>query len=548
MKKPALVILAAGMGSRYGGLKQMDPMDPMGHAIIDYSIYDAKRAGFGKVVFVIKKAIEKDFKETVGARVPEGMEVCYAYQEVDALPEGYNVPEGRVKPWGTAHAVLCAKPFINEPFAVINADDYYGVDGYKVMADFLTSHEEKDGKAPFAMVGYHLGNTVTENGYVSRGVCEVDDNHQLLSITERTHIEKREDHAEFTEDDGATWTSLPFDTLVSMNFFGFQPMIMDELEKGFPAFLDQAIKENPLKGEYFIPSVASDLLHEGKASLEVLVSKDQWYGVTYPEDKQSVIDALAALRENGTYKILKRIIDGDLKTVMNSSKEEAAKLKCSPHVGINEFYTDNREGGDEPTFISTKINDGGFISLIKELPEDESSRAMFDVDFFAKGTRMIEADEENDRPAKLIVSGAVFNYSGALLPVEFSVLDPAAINYFENCDISNSNPLFTRIKGKQISSVVKTKKEEQGAFGEPIVKEFTSMRKDWIITWAAAEPYEFPSEDFGVEDIQKAMQDRELHLAELKQRYLDRKEAKKNGANAFQSTPTASPAPGGFNF
>lgn len=165
MKKPALVILAAGMGSRYGGLKQMDPMDPMGHAIIDYSIYDAKRAGFGKVVFVIKKAIEKDFKETVGARVPEGMEVCYAYQEVDALPEGYNVPEGRVKPWGTAHAVLCAKPFINEPFAVINADDYYGVDGYKVMADFLTSHEEKDGKAPFAMVGYHLGNTVTENGY-----------------------------------------------------------------------------------------------------------------------------------------------------------------------------------------------------------------------------------------------------------------------------------------------------------------------------------------------------------------------------------------------
>ena len=279
MKKPALVILAAGMGSRYGGLKQMDPMDPMGHAIIDYSIYDAKRAGFGKVVFVIKKAIEKDFKETIGARVPEGMEVCYAYQEVDALPKGYN-----------------------EPFAVINADDYYGVDGYKVMADFLTSHEEEDGKAPFAMVGYHLGNTVTENGYVSRGVCEVDDNHQLVSITERTHIEKREDHAEFTEDDGVTWTSLPFDTLVSMNFFGFQPMIMDELEKGFPAFLDKVIKENPLKGEYFIPSVASDLLHSGKASLEVLVSKDQWYGVTYPEDKQSVIDALAKLRDDGVYK------------------------------------------------------------------------------------------------------------------------------------------------------------------------------------------------------------------------------------------------------
>ena len=302
MKKPVLVIMAAGMGSRYGGLKQIDPVDQEGHIIMDFSIFDAKRAGFEKVVFIIKKENEADFKEAVGKRIEKIMDVAYVFQDLNNLPEGYEVPEGRVKPWGTAHAVLCAKPFINEPFAVINADDYYGVDGYKVMADFLTSHEEEDGKAPFAMVGYHLGNTVTENGYVSRGVCEVDDNHQLVSITERTHIEKREDHAEFTEDDGATWTSLPFNTLVSMNFFGFQPMIMDELEKGFPAFLDKAIKENPLKGEYFIPSVASDLLHSGKASLEVLVSKDQWYGVTYPEDKQSVIDALAKLRDDGVYK------------------------------------------------------------------------------------------------------------------------------------------------------------------------------------------------------------------------------------------------------
>lgn len=300
MNKPALVILAAGMGSRYGGLKQMDPMDPQGHAIIDYSIYDAKRAGFGKIVFIIKKEIEKDFKETIGKRVPEGLEVCYAYQEVNALPEGYSLPEGRVKPWGTAHAVLCAKPFIQEPFAVINADDYYGVHGFQIMADFLTSHEEQD-PAPFAMVGYHLGNTVTDNGYVSRGICEVDDNHQLISITERTHIEKREDHAEFTEDDGATWTPLPFDQLVSMNFFGFQPMIMDELETGFPAFLDQALAENPLKGEYFIPSVASDLLGKGKATMEVLVSKDQWYGVTYPEDKENVMNALQSLKDQGVY-------------------------------------------------------------------------------------------------------------------------------------------------------------------------------------------------------------------------------------------------------
>ena len=301
-KKPVLVVMAAGMGSRYGGLKQIDPVDEYGNIIMDFSIYDAVEAGFEKVVFIIKKAIEKEFMEHIGKRMEKHVQVEYVFQELDKIPAGFQIPKDRVKPWGTGHAILCCKDVVDGPFAVVNADDYYGVDGYKVMADFLTSHEEKDGKAPFAMVGYHLGNTVTENGYVSRGVCEVDDNHQLLSITERTHIEKREDHAEFTEDDGATWASLPFDTLVSMNFFGFQPMIMDELEKGFPAFLDQAIKENPLKGEYFIPSVASDLLHDGKASLEVLVSKDQWYGVTYPEDKQSVIDALAALRENGTYK------------------------------------------------------------------------------------------------------------------------------------------------------------------------------------------------------------------------------------------------------
>ena len=300
MKKPALVILAAGMGSRYGGLKQMDPMDPMGHAIIDYSIYDAKRAGFGKVVFVIKKAIEKDFKETVGRRVPDDMEVFYAFQEVDSLPDGFILPEGRIKPWGTAHAVLCAKPFINEPFAVINADDYYGVHGFQVMADFLTKPIVGE-KAPFAMVGYHLGNTVTENGSVSRGICEVDQDHQLISITERTHIEKKGDHAEFTEDDGVSWESLPFETLVSMNFFGFQPMIMDELEKGFPEFLKTSLSVNPLKCEYFIPSAASDLLNQGKATMEVLVSKDQWYGVTYPEDKQSVIDALTQFRADGVY-------------------------------------------------------------------------------------------------------------------------------------------------------------------------------------------------------------------------------------------------------
>lgn len=300
MKKPALVILAAGMGSRYGGLKQMDPMDPMGHAIIDYSIYDAKRAGFGKVIFVIKKSIEKDFRETVGSRVPDDLEICYAFQEIDSLPDGFVLPEGRIKPWGTAHAVLCAKPFIQEPFAVINADDYYGVHAFQTMADFLTK-PSADHPAAFAMVGYHLGNTVTENGSVSRGICEIDDKQQLISITERTHIEKRRDHAEYTEDNGASWHTLSFETLVSMNFFGFQPMIMDALEAGFPEFLRTSLPENPLKCEYFIPSAASDLVHQGKAAMKVLISKDQWYGVTYPEDKQNVMNALAQFRLDGVY-------------------------------------------------------------------------------------------------------------------------------------------------------------------------------------------------------------------------------------------------------
>ena len=300
MKKPALVILAAGMGSRYGGLKQMDPMDDMGHAIIDYSIYDAARAGFGKVVFVIKHTIEKDFKETIGSRIPEGLEVCYAFQEVDALPEGYSVPEGRVKPWGTAHAVLCAAPYIDEPFAVINADDYYGIDAFKVMADFLMSEHEGD-KEALAMVGYHLGNTVTDNGYVSRGICEVTDDNKLVSITEQTHIEKRGDHAEYTEDDGKTWVAVSYDTLVSMNFFGFQPSVMDAIAEGFPGFLDDAIANNPLKAEYYIPTIATNQLASGKATMDVLVSKDQWYGVTYPEDKPDVMAALKAIREAGKY-------------------------------------------------------------------------------------------------------------------------------------------------------------------------------------------------------------------------------------------------------
>ena len=300
MKKPALVILAAGMGSRYGGLKQMDPMDPMGHAIIDYSIYDAKRAGFGKVVFVIKKAIEKDFKETIGARVPEGMEVCYAYQEVDALPKGYNVPEGRVKPWGTAHAVLCAKPFINEPFAVINADDYYGVEAFKLIYDYLSTHADDD-KYRYTMVGYHLANTVTDNGYVSRGVCETNENGELISVTERTRIEKYNGGVAYTEDDGNTWVQVPDDTTVSMNMWGFTKSILEEIKAGFPAFLDKGLQENPMKCEYFLPTVVSNLLAEDKATVSVLKSADKWYGVTYKEDKPVVVAAIQRMKDEGLY-------------------------------------------------------------------------------------------------------------------------------------------------------------------------------------------------------------------------------------------------------
>jgi dTDP-glucose pyrophosphorylase len=300
MNEPTLVILAAGMGSRYGGLKQMDPMDEYGNAIIDYSVYDAKRAGFKKVVFLIKEQIADVFKEQIGKRIEPHIEVSYAYQELDKLPEGYSVPEGREKPWGTAHAIYCCKDAVDGPFAVINADDYYGVDAYKVMYDYLTK-DHGDDKYHYAMVGYHLENTVTENGHVSRGICVTDEHEYLKSITERTHIEKREHTAVYTEDDGQTWTPLAYDSLVSMNFFGFQHNLFEEISNGFPAFLNDALVNNPLKGEYFIPSVVSNLIDCGKADVKVLNSTAKWYGVTYKEDKETVVSALKGFRKLGIY-------------------------------------------------------------------------------------------------------------------------------------------------------------------------------------------------------------------------------------------------------
>lgn len=300
MKKPVLVIMAAGMGSRYGGLKQIDPVDNEGHIIMDFSIYDAKRAGFEKVVFIIKKAIEKEFKAGIGDRISQYMDVEYVYQELDTLPEGFEVPEGRVKPFGTGHAILSCKDVVDGPFAVINADDYYGVHAFQEIYNYLTENED-DEKYHYAMVGYILSNTLTENGYVSRGICEMDKDAFLTGITERTHIEQRDMGVQFTEDDGQTWEDIAADSIVSMNMFGFTASMLKELECRFPEFLKKGLKENPMKCEYFLPSVVSALIEEDKADVKVLRSEDRWYGITYKEDKEAVVSAVQKLKDTGVY-------------------------------------------------------------------------------------------------------------------------------------------------------------------------------------------------------------------------------------------------------
>ena len=300
-KKPVLVVMAAGMGSRYGGLKQIDPVGNHGQPILDYSIYDARRAGFETVVFVIKHEIEETFKSAIGDRISKSINVKYAFQELNDLPEGYAVPEGRVKPWGTCHAILAARKIVDGPFAVINADDYYGPEAFQTIYDYLSQNPDRPDCYEFAMVGYLLGNTVTENGHVARGVCVEDTEHFLQTVTERTHIEKDGDHARFTEDGGQTWTPLVGDTIVSMNMWGLTRGFIDEAEARFPAFLDKALVENPQKGEYFLPSVVSALIGEGKARVKVLKSTDRWYGVTYQADKPVVVAAIAEKTAAGLY-------------------------------------------------------------------------------------------------------------------------------------------------------------------------------------------------------------------------------------------------------
>ena len=288
-KDITLVVMAAGMGSRFGGLKQIEPIGPGGEVLLDFSVYDAVQAGFNKVVFVIKHAIENDFKEMVGKRIAKRVKVEYVFQETDKLPDGYVCPPDREKPWGTAHAILCCKDVVKEPFAVVNADDYYGKNAFKQMADFLNNETEN-----YSMVGFRLANTLTENGYVSRGVCEIE-NGILKSVTERTKISD----CKYTEDEGKTWIDLSPDTVVSMNLWGFMPDVFGYIETGFKKFLDEKI--NVSKSEYYLPTVVSERIEKGEKDVKVLVAEDKWYGVTYKEDKENVVAAITEMMNKGLY-------------------------------------------------------------------------------------------------------------------------------------------------------------------------------------------------------------------------------------------------------
>ena len=300
MTKPVLVVLAAGMGSRYGGMKQLDPVGPNGQIIIDYSIFDARRAGFETVIFIIRRENDAAFRAAIGDRLSHLMEVKYAYQELSDLPAPFTVPEGRTKPFGTGQAVLSARELIDGPFAVINADDYYGPEAFRVMYDYLSTHPDTD-KYQYCMVGYQLKNTVTQNGSVSRGVCVADPEGMLESVTERTKITQEGGVIHFTEDEGKSWTELPGDTPVSMGLWGFTSSFLPEAQNRFVSFLEENLDKNPLKCEYFLPSIVSSLIDEGKAQVRMLHSTDKWYGVTYKEDKPEVVAAIARMTAEGLY-------------------------------------------------------------------------------------------------------------------------------------------------------------------------------------------------------------------------------------------------------
>ena len=299
MNAPTLVIMAAGMGSRYGGLKQIDPVDNYGNKIIDFSIYDAVRAGFKKVIFIIKKENLQDFKTCIGDIVKDHIEVEYVFQELTNIPEGFSVPEGRVKPWGTAHAVLSCIDSVDGPFAVINADDFYGKEAFAKIHDYLTSTED-DEKYRYAMVGYKLINTLTENGSVSRGVCSTDENGYLSDIEEKTKIIKTETGAAYTDND-TDYVDIAGDTIVSMNMWGFSKSFLGELKNAFKKFMENDVEGNPLKAECYLPFVVDDLIKADKATVKVLTSSDKWFGVTYKEDKPFVVESIQGLKDKGVY-------------------------------------------------------------------------------------------------------------------------------------------------------------------------------------------------------------------------------------------------------
>lgn len=296
--KTTLVIMAAGMGSRYGGLKQIDPVGPNGEIIMEYSIYDAIKAGFSKVVFIIKKDIEDTFRDVIGKRIEGLVDVEYVYQSLDNLPQGFSVPAGRIKPWGTGHAVLCAKNAVKTPFAVINADDFYGANTYKLLNDFLSSNSNSEDKYNYCMVGFKIENTLTENGYVARGVCNVDNSGNLIDIHERTKIMSFGDEAKYTEDE-KVWISIPPNSIVSMNTWGFNQSIFNELENEFPVFLNKS--KGNIKAEFFLPTVVDNLIKSGKADVKVLSTSDKWYGVTYKEDKPNVKKSIGDMVLSGQY-------------------------------------------------------------------------------------------------------------------------------------------------------------------------------------------------------------------------------------------------------
>ncbi len=295
-----LLILAAGMGSRYGGLKQLDPMTDAGNFILDFSIYDAIKAGFDRVVFIIKEENLELFRETVGNRIAEKIDVSYVFQSVEDLPAGLTLPDGRTKPWGTAHAVYCARDVIKDNFAVINADDFYGRETFHQLAKHLSGADSSNGVAHHCMIGFRVGNTLTENGTVSRGVCEVNSDGMLTEVVERTKIEKRDTAAAYLAEDGTTWVDLAFDTIVSMNCWGFTPDIFGKLEEQFREFYAKNA-ENPLKSEFYLPSAVQQQKDAGLCDVRVYPTQSIWYGVTYSEDKPRVKAAIGKLIEAGEY-------------------------------------------------------------------------------------------------------------------------------------------------------------------------------------------------------------------------------------------------------